>query len=256
MSSPSEWYSSLPVITRVWLTSAVATAILLRFELIAGSSLVLNWDAIIHRFEVWRLLTNVACFGGPSFGWIINMMMLSKFSMSLELSPYPSGGGPHNGNVADFAWMLAVGAGVLHALSAAMGFPRLLSFALFMMVVYVWSRRHPGEQASFYMFRVEAQYLPWVMLAFNFVLGADPTSDLMGIAAGHLYYFVQEVLPTAESPLKGRRLLQTPAFMYSLFGVPPTHAAAALVRLRAGQGPAPPAPQRQWGEGRVLGRNQ
>ena len=176
--------------------------------------------------------------------------------MALELSPYPSGGGPHNGNVADYAWMLTVGALVLHAISWAMGFPRLLSFALFMMVIYVWSRRHPGEQATFYMFRVEAQYLPWVMLAFNFVVGGDIVSDLLGIAAGHVYYFVQEVLPTTESPLKGYRLLQTPGFMYSLFGVPPTHAAAALVRMRAGHGPAQPPPQRQWGEGRVLGRGQ
>lgn len=181
--------------------------------------------------------------------------------MALELSPYPSGGGPHNGNVADFLWMLVVGAGLLLGLGSALG-ARFLAHSLFMMVIYAWSKRHPGEQVTFYMFRVAAQYLPWVMLGFAFIVGDDITMDLLGIFAGHVYYFLQEELPAMDTPLKGWRLLRTPEALCRLCDVQPTHAAAAFVRLQqragaggAAPGAAPPARREHvWGQGNVLGR--
>ena len=33
-------------------------------------------------------------------------------------------------------------------------------------------------------------YLPWLYVAFSVILGSNPVMDLMGIAAGHLYYFL------------------------------------------------------------------
>lgn len=172
-----------------------------------------------------------------------------------EDDPFPSGGGMHRGNIADFVFMLLFGAGVLLPLGLYMGLPFLAS-PLFFMVIYVWSRRQPEAQTSFYMFRVPAAYLPWVMVGFSFVVGEDPIPDLLGIVAGHLYYFLQEVLPDMETPLKGRRLLQTPAFLYSLFNVAPTYAPAALVRMQQrAAGGAAPAPVRghNWGAGQRLG---
>ena len=34
-----------------------------------------------------------------------------------------------------------------------------------------------------------APYLPWVLLGFSTLLGHDVSSDLLGIAVGHVYYF-------------------------------------------------------------------
>ena len=34
-----------------------------------------------------------------------------------------------------------------------------------------------------------APYLPWVLLGFSLLLGHDVTSDALGIAVGHVYYF-------------------------------------------------------------------
>lgn len=157
--------------------------------------------------------------------------------------------------------MLTVGAVALLGLGTLIGFP-VLSFSLFMMVIYVWSKRSPGQQVSFYMFRVPAAYLPWVMVLFAFVMGDDITKDLLGIAAGHLYYFLQEELPGADTPLKGWHLLRTPDVLYTLFDVPPTHAPAGVMRLQqnraaaAGGGAAGGAGGRPhvWGQGNVLGR--
>lgn len=41
-------------------------------------------------------------------------------------------------------------------------------------------------------------------------MGGNPMMDGFGVVAGHLYYFLLEVLPTT----KGWNLIQTPSFLY------------------------------------------
>jgi len=183
-----------------------------------------------------------------------------RFSQALEQSPYPSGGGAHNGNVADFVWMLLVGFALILPAAAATGL-MVSSYSLLMMVIYVWSKRHPGQQVTFYMFRIESKYLPWVMVAFSFIVRDDIIKDLVGIAAGHIYYFLQEEVDSVESPLKGWRLLRTPDWLCAWMGVTPTHVPAAVMRMqqRAGGGAQQPGvaggrPAHQWGTGNALGR--
>ena len=83
------------------------------------------------------------------------------------------------------------------------------SFAFF--VVYVWSRRNKNVRMSFLgLFTFTAPYLPWVILGFGVLLGQSPVFDLLGVAVGHVYYFLEDVYPE----ISGRRLLKTPGFMY------------------------------------------
>ena len=39
------------------------------------------------------------------------------------------------------------------------------------------------------------RYLPWVLLAFSVLLGNPATTDLVGIAVGHAYYYLEYVYP-------------------------------------------------------------
>jgi Derlin-2/3 len=59
-------------------------------------------------------------------------------------------------------------------------------------------------------FSFEGLYLPWALIAFTVLIGGSPMMDFLGVVAGHLYYFLLEVLPTT----KGWTLLQTPAILY------------------------------------------
>jgi len=219
-----------------------------------GMLLLHDWGLITSRREVWRLVTPFLYFGPPSFGWLMQMWMLSNFLPAYERDPFPSGGGFHSGNAADVAVMLAVGAATLLALTAFLPMP-ILGPPLFICLIYVWSRRNPEEPTNFFMFRVPAAYLPWVMVGFAFVVGNDPMPDLCGIAAGHLYYFLQQVLPGMDGPLKGQRLLATPRWLYNFMGLPPTYAPAAQMRvdeMRRGGGGGGGAGPRNWGAGRRL----
>ena len=58
-------------------------------------------------------------------------------------------------------------------------------------------------------FRFEGLYLPWALIAFTVLVGGNPMTDILGVVAGHLYYFLLEVLPAT----KGWNLLQTPAVL-------------------------------------------
>ena len=258
--NPQEWWAGLPLLTKVWLGSAVFTGVGAKLGWMSrGMLLVHDWDLILHRREVWRLATPFAFFGLPSFGWLMQMWMMSNFLPAYERDPYPSGGGFHTGNAADVLCMLAFGAAALLAATCAVPMP-VLGPPLFTMVIYVWSRRNPEAPTNFFMFRVPASYLPWVMVGFAFVVGQDPLPDLCGIAAGHAYYFLNEVLPTLDGPFKGRRLLTTPRWLYNALSLAPTYAPAAQVRAeerRGGGAPggpaAPPGFHAFGGAGRRLG---
>lgn len=56
---------------------------------------------------------------------------------------------------------------------------------------------------------VKGLYLPWALIALTILTGGSPVNDLIGIAVGHLYYFLVDVLPLSQ----GIAALQTPEFM-------------------------------------------
>ncbi|KAF9188150.1 hypothetical protein BGZ51_000711 [Haplosporangium sp. Z 767] len=101
-----------------------------------------------------------------------------------------------------------------------------------------------------------AQYFPWVLIAYNFVLtGAIvPWSMLIGVASAHLYYFLDSVYPAMGGP----KLIPTPSLLYRLL---PTQEVAGA-GFAAGGGTAnvyrASAPTAQttghrWGTGNRLG---
>jgi Derlin-2/3 len=91
-----------------------------------------------------------------------------------------------------------------------------------------------------------APYLPFILLAFSVILGDISNAmsnnikllivisfssyiskftignaiyiDLVGIACGHLYWFLEDVFPNQPN---GRKLIKTPQFLKNIFDEPP-----------------------------------
>jgi len=59
-------------------------------------------------------------------------------------------------------------------------------------------------------------YLPYAMGAFQLLAGGSLVPALTGIAVGHLYYLLDQALPTTN----GVRYLDPPAFLYATRGQP------------------------------------
>lgn len=115
------------------------------------------------------------------------------------------------GRTADFVFMFIFG-GVLMLLAAIpLGLP-LLGPSFVFMLLYVWSRRSPHVRMSFLgIFDFNAPYLAYVLLGFGMLFGGSPVTNGLGIAVGHLYYFLEDVVPIKT----GRRVLVTPHFLWA-----------------------------------------
>ena len=86
--------------------------------------------------------------------------------------------------------------------------------AFTIMLVYVWARRNPYVRMNFFgLLTFNAPYLPWVLLGFSLVLGNPVTVDLLGMAVGHCYYFMEDIFPNQPG---GWKILRTPQFLKTL----------------------------------------
>ncbi|XP_032112558.1 derlin-3 isoform X4 [Sapajus apella] len=161
-------------------------------------------------FQVWRLVTNFLFFGPLGFSFFFNMLFVFHYCRMLEE-------GSFRGRTADFVFMFLFG-GVLMTLLGLLGSLFFLGQALVAMLVYVWSRRSPRVRVNFFgLVTFQAPFLPWALMGFSLLLGNSILVDLLGIAVGHIYYFLEDVFPNQPG---GKRLLLTPGFLKLLLDAP------------------------------------
>ena len=240
--TPQDYFYDLDPITRFFLVAVVGTTCGVSFQFIDPGSIALLWPNIVKKFEIWRIFSNFMFFGTFSFPTLIQIYMLVQYSGLYEADPFNTGAG---GTSADFAWMLVIGAAVLSFFGYLFMTP-FLGPSLSFMILYVWSKKHPDGNSSFFGFQVQALYLPWVLLTFHMLIGNDIFMPGLGIAAGHVYYFLHYIAPEAY----GFEIIKTPVALIDMFGqyTPPQSSA----RGRAAAGGRPQAGH-NWGGGNVLG---
>jgi Derlin-2/3 len=155
-------------------------------------------------------VTNFLFFGNFGIDFLFHLFFLYRYARSLEE-------GSFRRRTSDFFFMLLFGALFLIGVTVVFAPPiHFLGSSLTFMLVYVWSKRNRDVQMRFMqMFNFTAPYLPWVLLAFSVLLHNNAVVDLMGIGAGHLYFFLEDVYPQLEG---GRRVLITPTIIKAMFG--------------------------------------
>lgn len=82
-------------------------------------------------------------------------------------------------------------------------------------IIYTWSQENIDSPVSLWMVRMRAQYLPWAIVAVDFLNAGAPAAGfaLAGIAAAHAYEFFTRIYPA----LGGRQFIQTPGWVRNLF---------------------------------------
>lgn len=196
-------YMQMPVITRAYTTACILTTIAVQLDLVSPFQLYFNPDLIIHRYQFWRLLTTFLFFGTFGFNFLFNIIFTYRYCRMLEEGSFRS-------RPADFFYMFIFG-GIVMVIFAMFVHLLFLGQAFTIMLVYIWSRRNPFIRMNFFgLLNFQAPYLPWVLFGFSLLLGNSVMVDFMGIAVGHLYYFLEDVFPTQQG---GFRVLQTPQFL-------------------------------------------
>lgn len=200
-------YMQIPVVTRAYTTACVVTTLAVQLDLISPFQLYFNPILILQQAQIWRLITTFLFFGTVGFNFFFNMIFTYRYCRMLEE-------GSFRGRSADFVTMFLFGATCMIFFAFFINL-LFLGQALTIMLVYVWSRRNPLVRMNFFgLLNFQAPYLPWVLLGFSVLLGNALYVDLMGMAVGHMYYFMEDVFPHQRG---GFRLLKTPTILKRLF---------------------------------------
>ncbi|XAR67070.1 hypothetical protein NMG60_11013499 [Bertholletia excelsa] len=207
MSSPAEYYQSLPPISKYFGTLCLIFTTAYQFGLYNIVYIALIYERVFSQFEIWRLITNFFFLGNFSINFGIRLLMIARYGVQLE-------SGPFQGRTADFLWMMIFGSLTLLVLSAIPWFRSpFLGVSLVFMLLYVWSREFPNANINIYgLVTLKAFYFPWAMLALDVIFGSPLMPDLLGIIAGHLYYFLTVLHPMAT----GKTILRTPLWVQKL----------------------------------------
>lgn len=204
-------YMLIPPVTRAYTTACVVTTLAVQLDLVSPFQLYFNPNLILRKYQLWRLISTFLFFGNLGFNFFFNMIFTYRYCRMLEE-------GSFRGRTADFVVMFVFG-GVLMIICAFFVNLLFLGQAFTIMIVYVWSRRNVFVRMNFFgLMNFQAPYLPWVLLGFSVLLGNAISVDLVGMAIGHIYFFMEDVLPRQSG---GQKLLKTPRFLRKLLdGVP------------------------------------
>eukprot|EP00052_Salpingoeca_macrocollata_P004913 m.44293 g.44293 ORF g.44293 m.44293 type:complete len:247 (+) comp14539_c0_seq1:108-848(+) len=242
MTDPAEWYRNIPTVTKFWFTGCAVTTLAGNFGAVSPFMLVFSWPAIWHGFQIWRLVTCALFMGKLGFPFLINLYFLYSYSNMLETGLY-------DGRTADyvflvfFCWLVLVFIAFLFDIM-------MIGVPLIIAVLYVWCAVNADQIVSFWFgTRFKARFLPWVLLGFNVLLGGSGIMELLGILAGHAFFFLKYQWPAEHG---GNDWIPTPSFLkrwlpdrgptVAGFGVAPE-----------GRRPPPQEVRRDWGQGRRLG---
>ncbi|OWK04174.1 DERL1 [Cervus elaphus hippelaphus] len=214
MSDIGDWFRSIPTITRYWFAATVAVPLVGKLGLISPAYFFLWPEAFLYRFQ----LLMIPLIMSVLYVWAqLNRDMIVSFWFGTRFKlPWVSVVSP-----ASFADLTRSG-------------PQ-------------------APQACVLSELMDACYLPWVILGFNYIIGGSVINELIGNLVGHLYFFLMFRYPM---DLGGRNFLSTPQFLYrwlpsrrggvSGFGVPP-----ASMRRAADQNGG--GGRHNWGQGFRLG---
>jgi len=246
-SDLSQWYHSIPIISKYWFTGTIVLPLISRFGLINSWWLVLEYNLFIHKFQIWRPIT--ALFFYPitpqtGFHYLIMLYFLYSYSIRLET-------GIFDGRPADYLFMLIFNWLCLVIIALFADIYVLLE-PMVLSVLYVWCQLNKDMIVQFWFgTQFKAMYLPWVLMIFNMILRGGGMNEILGILVGHLYFFLTFKYP---QDFGGRSFLRTPEFLYRFlpnrlggvhgFGVAPSNRRAANDNGAHG-----------WGRGQTLGRD-
>lgn len=206
----SDWYKSIPQITRYWFTGSVVVPLLARFGILPAQYLVLLFEPFINKFHFWRPVTGALFYPitpQTGFSYLINLYFLYSYSSRLEQSTF-------DGKPADFLFMIIFNWLVLVIIGFAANIFIIMD-ALILSVMYVWCQLNRDTIVSFWFgTQFKAIYLPWVLVGFNLIVKGGGFTEMLGIAVGHLYFFLMFKYPQDYS---GAQLLNTPEILYKYF---------------------------------------
>lgn len=193
--------NDIPPVTRTLVLSMVFCTLGGGFQLLPASTFGLFWPLIIGKFQIWRLLTSFLHLGSLGFSFLINVYFVYHYSAQLER-------GFFMGRTADYCWMLFLV--MVITLACSLFVPVYAAGpALQLAILHVWGRQASNVTVRLYGFiAIPAKFLSLATIGLEVVTtGSVIPACVIGLAAGHVYYFLDKEYPQLPS---GKRVISTP----------------------------------------------
>jgi len=193
----SSIWNKTPPMTQIYVGSSVAATVLsfILNKNVWPDFLHFSWSDILGG-QLWRLGTAFLFFGQLDIFFPLTMQFVWQHMSQLEKLSYKK---PE-----DFLVMVLFGGATLISVYTLLGIStKFLGHNLATYLVYIWSRVFEGSDVNFMDLAIlKSEMLPWVFCAQTLLLEQElPLADLIGIAVGHLYYYLKkkDLLKAPES---------------------------------------------------------
>jgi len=202
-----DFYDKMPKITRAYMIAVFATTLLVSLNILPYHYLMLTYEGMFVKYWIWTIITNTFIYGKFSFQFIFQMFFLYFGFSKLEKFYSPN-------RLPEFVYLLLVNYAFIIVLSILFEQYYFMGAQLAFSVLYIWCKKEPMERVQFMFGLVfNSAYFPWVLIGWTVLTGGSIVPHLIGVASGHLYIFLKDVLPA--SPYK-YNLLKTPRFIENL----------------------------------------
>jgi membrane associated rhomboid family serine protease len=178
------FFESMPVITRYLFVSIFASTSLVQFNLLNPQMLILESHAIIHDYQLWRILSSFLFAGKFSMAFVMTLYFIYSFGAKLEKRI----------NSSEFLWLLIFEMSLISIVSLLV-IPMYMPLpALMFSLIYVFTKYEPESLFSLWGVTLKGNQFAFALVAFNLLMGQDVIPDLVGLACGHVYFFLKEVV--------------------------------------------------------------
>jgi len=213
MSEIKDFYYSIPPFSRYYLTTIFALSFMTTYMKTGFIFyLILNYDLVFKKFQFWRLFTNIFVIGPFSMNFLMFCLMFYSIVVKSERQAI------YLKRYAEFLMMifyLIISINLLNYLSYLIfqinpGFT--LTNQFLHGLIYIDSKRDPERFSQIYFITIKNAYVPFCFMLFHILTGISIYDDIIGILAGHIYFFLKDIIPITYH----KDILVTPTYVIYL----------------------------------------
>jgi Derlin-2/3 len=195
-----------PPITRMYLILSILANIMCFAQIIKPIHLFLNFQLIIFHYNFWRLFSHAFFFGQIGIKAFFYIFFFSRYSKALEMYSF-------QGKKENYLYLLIFGNSIMVLFKLFIYEAQFLGPAITNMIVYLWGKKNAQQQINLVnILHIRGSSLPFVLTLSSLAMKQKTLKlDLLGIIAGHLYYYLEEIYPRL---IGGQKVLRTPGFFF------------------------------------------
>jgi Derlin-2/3 len=178
-------------------------------NLLKPMNIFLNYRLVIDFFNLWRLFSHIFFFGQIGVKSFFYIFFFIRYSKALENFSF-------QGRGEDYLYLLFTGNSIMLLLKLFVPSANFLGPGITFMIVYIWGKKNSQQLINLVdILHIKGSSLPFLlMISSHFMKQKTLKLDIMGVIAGHLYYYLEEIYPRLSG---GHKVISSPKILRTFF---------------------------------------